>query len=70
MPVADPVQRRDHLARKGAGLLEHGLGQVEGQVAVKPLRKGAVEPADMAHGEDHLGHGRAIGHEFLPERHR
>ena len=51
---------------KRAGLLEDRLGEVEGQVAVKPLREGAVEPGDMAHGEDHLGHGRAIGHEFLP----
>jgi hypothetical protein len=67
LAVANLIERRDHLAGKGACLLKDGLHQVEGEIAVEPLREGPVEAANVTHGEDHLGHRRAIGHVGPPE---
>ena len=43
--VADRVERRDHVGREPAGLLEHGIDDVVAEIAVSPRASAGASPA-------------------------
>ena len=62
MPVADPVERRDHVARELAGLGEHRIKNIVVEI-VDALGARLCEARGMLEREGDVGDGRAVGHE-------
>ena len=62
MAVADLVERSDHVGRELAGLLQHGVDQVLGEIAVETLLDGAAQPGCVLEGEGNIGDRRPVAH--------
>ena len=62
MAIAGAVDRRQHLAREARRFLQNILDHVEREVGIDAVADRAVELADVAHHEQHVVDGRAIGH--------
>ena len=62
MAVAGAVDRRQHFCGEARRLLQNILDHVEREVRIGAVVDCVLELADVAHHEQHLGDGSAIGH--------
>ena len=62
--VADAIERRDDLAGHAAGLRQHRLDVVHGEVAEKAFFERREQPRPIFEREAHVGEGGLIGHRF------
>ncbi len=65
MDVADAVERRDHVGCEFAGLFEHGVDEILGQIAVETLVERALEACRMLERESDIADRRPVGHGFV-----
>ena len=63
MGIADPVEWRDDVAGKPAGLGQNGRDQIIIDVGEQALGAGGGQAGAMVEGENEVGDGRAVGHE-------
>ena len=60
--VADPVQRRQHVAGEFSGFLQHGGGDVGVEIAVMAGLDGGLQAGAVIEGEQHVIDRRAVAH--------
>ena len=63
--VADRVQRRENIGREPAGLLEHRVDHVAGEVVEQALGQGGAQARCVPEGEGDVGNRCAIGHRMV-----
>src|SRR5262249_43206553 len=62
MAIAGSVDRLQHLGREPRGFLQDTFDVIDREVRINAVVDSALEFADVAHHEQHLVDGRAIGH--------
>ena len=62
MAIARAVDRRQHLTREAPRFPQDVLDYIERQVRIAPVAERAIEPAHVAHHEQHVVDGCAVGH--------
>jgi hypothetical protein len=60
--VTDGVERRDDVGGIFAGLLQHGVDHILGEIAVKSVFERARKARRMLEREGDIGNRRAVGH--------
>ena len=65
LAVADDVERSDHFAGEAAGLRQHGIDHVLGQVAEQSFAHRRAKPGAVIERELDVGNRRPIGHEVV-----
>ena len=63
--VADRVERGDHVGRELAGLLQHGVDHVLGEVAVKAFGQRRAETRRVLERKGDVGNRRPVGHRLV-----
>ncbi len=61
--VADPVQRRQHVAGETPGFLQHGGGEVGVKIAIMAGLHGGLKARAMVEGEQDVVDRRTVGHD-------
>ena len=65
--VADPIERRQHVAGEFAGFLQHGRGDVAVKIAVMAGCNGGLEARAVIEGQQDVVDRRAVGHGVTPD---
>ena len=60
--VADAVERRDHVAGKAAGLLQHLIDRLLVEIAVKPFGQRGFQAGGVFERKSDVGDRGAVGH--------
>ena len=65
MAIPDRIERRQYVGREPAGLAQHRIDQVLGEIAVEPLRQRRPEAARMLERKGDVGDRRPVGNGIL-----